>query len=79
MRLMWTSPALWNYPANDSSFRSLSRTKEFEIAEIGVEEGIDLDLESKILYSPMWCYGGTILSFNVAKVDNTFSRKTKCC
>jgi hypothetical protein len=58
MRLMWTSPALWNYPANDSSIRSLSRTKEFEIAEIGVEEGIDLDLESKILYSPMWCYGG---------------------
>ena len=58
---MWTPPAFWNHPANDSSSRSLSRTKEIEIAEIaeiGVEEGIDLDLESKILYFPMWCYGG---------------------
>ena len=42
-------------------------TKEFEIVEIGLKEGVDLI--SKILYFPMWCYkggdGGTLLSFSV--------------
>jgi hypothetical protein len=33
-------------------------TKEFEMTEIGVEEGAP---KLKILYFPMWCYrGGTL-------------------
>lgn len=32
--------------------------KEFEIAKIGVEEGVVLGLESNILCFPIWCYRG---------------------
>ena len=58
---MWTPRALWSHWSMDLSIRIMA--KEFEIIEMGVEEGVDLGPESKVLYFPMWCYKGDL--FNV--------------
>ena len=56
MRLLLTPPALWSHLADGFEHQWLeqvsnceSRSKEYEIAEIGVEEGVDMG--SGIKYS----------------------------
>ena len=36
------------------------RTKEFEIVESGVEEGLDLGSKIKGTMLPLWCYRGKL-------------------
>jgi hypothetical protein len=43
----------------------LIKTKEFEIAKIKVEEGVDLGLDQRIFTSQYGVIGGILPSFNV--------------
>ena len=60
MRLKWTPSALWNHPASGFEHQKLehiskmqTRTKEFEIVEISVEEGVDLGFRIKDFFFSM--------------------------